>query len=220
MVESLEESKKEIISFIESNSFNLFLGFANFQNEVRWDSKQRTWKDFVEIAKNENVKTLIYYDSVFHEELDDVKTEIEQLQEDMNEYLDQINEIKLQLESYEEYSEKVSFIRLSWINEGICYSYELLAPWYENFLELKDQIQEALKKKAKKDSLKEEKRALAETKKKLAKLSRELVKWARSEGLKRITRPQLQAYLLENEIVITWENKLALIAMINKKLSQ
>jgi hypothetical protein len=220
LTEPLEESKKEIMSFIENNSFNLFYGFADFQNEVKWDSKQKTWKDFLEIAKNENVKTIIYYESSFQEELNDINKEIKQSQESADEYTDQTKEIQLQLKAYEEYSEKLSFILLSWVKDGICYSFRLLAPLYQQFLYFKDQIQEILTKKAKTNSLKEEKRALAETKNKLTKLSKELVEWAKSEGLKKITRPQLQAYLLENEISITWENKLALIAIINKKLSQ
>lgn len=218
--ESLEETKKQIMNFITSNRFNLFLGFTRIQNEVIWNSKQKTWKDLLEIAKNENIKTLIYYDSIFLEELEDVISEIKKIQENMDEDFGQLNEIKLQLKSYETYSEKLSFIQLGWVKEGICYSYQLLAPWYEKFIELKDQIHEILKEKAKTGSLEEEKRTLIATKKKLKKLSEEIAEWAKPEGLKKVTRPQLQAYLLENEIFLTWENKLSLITIINRKLEQ
>ena len=48
------------MSFIKNNNFHLFTGFPEIINIVKWNSDNKNWKDFISIANNENIKTIIY----------------------------------------------------------------------------------------------------------------------------------------------------------------
>ncbi|MBN1245059.1 hypothetical protein JXA31_05655 [Candidatus Bathyarchaeota archaeon] len=217
MEDSLENIKNEVMSFIKNNGFNLFIGFTSFTNEVRWDPESKNWTDFLEIAKKENIKTIVYDDSTLIELFDDLKQGIEQIQE-ISEDQNIVKETKKQIESYSDIAGKISFIQLSWIKEGVCYYFQLSSSVFDRILELKAQIGDILDTTKKTESLEKERRELSEKRDTLVKLSEEIATWAKSENLKKVTRPQVSAYLIEKEIYVSYENKLSLISMVNRKL--
>lgn len=220
MEDSLETTKKEIMSFINSNGLNLFVGIPNIKNKVRWNPKSENWKDFLEIARNEDVRTIVYDDLTLKELLDDSKAEIDQIQK--TEGLDQhlAKEIEKRLESYFDIADQTVYIQLSWVKEGVCYYFQLSSSVFDEVVDLKAQIDDILSSTSSTDSLEEQKRELSKAKETLVNLSEEIANWAKSENLKKVTRSQVSAYLVEKEIYVSYENKLTLIEMVNKKLRQ
>ena len=222
MKESLEETKKEILDFIKSNGFGVFYGSTRVENGVMWNPSQGDWKNFVNIAKNENIKTLICHESILSEELTEVSTAIDEYQTevDKKEDVQLLEESQSKLQSFEKFSEKIAWIHLSWIKGGVQYLFQLTSPWYDEFLEVQEEVQEFLKRKEEVISLEEKKESLKETKEKLSLLSTQILEWAKSQGLKRVTKGQVQFYLLENEIPLGWTDREMLYTMVNKELAK
>jgi len=219
---SLEETKKEILEYIKSNGFGVFYGSTRVENGVLWNPSQGDWKNFVNIAKNEDIKTLIYHESMLSEELTELSTAVDEYQIDLDkkEDVQLLKEFRSKLESFEEFSEKMAWVHLSWIKEGVQYLLQLTSPWYDEFLEVQEKVQEFLKGKEEAISLEEKRESLKETKEKLSLLSTQILKWAKSQGLMRVTKGQVQFYLLENEIPLGWTDREMLYTIVNKELAK
>lgn len=222
MKKSLEETKKEILEYIKSNGFGVFYGSTRVENGVLWNPSQGDWKNFVNIAKNEDIKTLIYHESMLSEELTELSTAVDEYQIDLDkkEDVQLLKEFRSKLESFEEFSEKMAWVHLSWIKEGVQYLLQLTSPWYDEFLEVQEKVQEFLKGKEEAISLEEKRESLKETKEKLSLLSTQILKWAKSQGLMRVTKGQVQFYLLENEIPLGWTDREMLYTIVNKELAK
>ena len=221
-MKGLEETKKEILDYINSNGFGIFYGSTSVKNGVLWNPSQGNWKNFVNIAKNEDIKTLIYHESILSEELIELSTAIDEYQIDLDkkEDVQLLKELQSKLKSFEEFSEKIAWIHLSWIKGEVQYLLQLTSPWYDEFLEVQEEVQAFLKGGEETISLEEKKESLKETKEKLSLLSKQILEWAKSQGLKRVTKGQVQVYLLENEIVLGWTEREMLYTMINKELAK
>lgn len=221
-MKNIEETKKEILDYIKKNGFGIFYGSIHVRNGVLWNPSQGDWKDFVNIAKNEDIKTLLYHESILSEELAELSTAISEYKIDLDkkEDVSLLKELQSKLKSFEEFSEKIAWIHLSWIKGGVHYLLQLTSPWYDEFLGVQEEAQKLLKEKEKAISLEEKEESLKETKKKLSLLSTKISKWARSQGLKRVTKSQVQVYLLENEIVLGWTEREMLFTMVNKELAK
>lgn len=224
MKEPLEETKKEILNYIHQKGFNVFYGsIGDLRNGVLWNPSQGDWKEFVNIAKNEGIKTLIYDECILSEELAELSQTINEYEteySDKKEDVQLLKEFRLKLKSFEEFSEKIAWIHLSWIKEGIGYLLQLTSPWYEEFRDVYE-AQNFLKgRKEETISLEEKKETLKKTKGKLSLLSTQILEWAKSQELKRITKGQVQVYLLENEIVLGWTEREMLYTMVNKELAK
>lgn len=220
MKKSLEETKKEILEYIQSNGFGVFYGSTRVENGVLWNPSQGDWKNFVNIAKNEDIKTLIYHESMLSEELTELSTTVDEYQIDLDkkEDVQLLKEFRSKLESFEEFSEKMAWVHLSWIKEGVQYVLQLTSPWYDEFLEVQEKVQEFLKGKEEAISLEEKRESLKETKGKLSLLSTQILKWAKSQGLTKVTKGQVQFYLLENEIPLGWTDREMIYTIVNKEL--
>lgn len=83
-MKGLEETKKEILDYVKRDGFGIFYGSMHVRNGVLWNPSQGDWKDFVNIAKNEDVKTLIYNESILSEELAELSTAISEYQIDLD----------------------------------------------------------------------------------------------------------------------------------------
>lgn len=221
-MKDLEETKKEILDFINQKGFNIFYGLIqDIRDTVLWNPSQGNWKDFINISENEGIKTLIYSELMLSEELAELSEAINQCQinRDEKEDVQRLKELRSKLKSFEKYSKNIAYIHLSWIKEGVRYLLQLASPWYDEFQEVYQEAQNFLKEKEA-ISLEEEKASLKETKEKLSLLSTQILEWAKSEGLNRVTKGQVQVYLLENEIVLGWTEREMLYTMVNKELAK
>ena len=221
-MKDLEETKKEILDYVNQKGFNIFYGLIpDIRDTVLWNLSQGNWKDFINIAKNEDIKTLIYGELILSEELAELSAINKyQVEPDKKEDVQRLKELRSKLKSYKKYSENIAYVHLSWIKEGVRYLLQLASPWYDEFQEVYQEAQNFLKEKEETVSLEEKKGSLKETKEKLSLLSTQVLEWAKSEGLKRVTKGQVQVYLLENEIVLGWTEREMLYTMVNKELAK
>ena len=199
---------------------NRFCGHVHRANEVMWESNQNDLEQFLKIAVKEDIKTLIYEEFLFREELENIIYNLDNSVDELDENSEQFAELKSKLKSYENYSDELFCIKLCWIKDGVCYGFQKLTAWFEEFLGLREQIQEILKSCARAEQEVEVKKSLGETKKKLDGLSKEIYEWAKSNDMKKVTRANLNIYLLDKEIGLTWADKEVLRSLINKQLSE
>ena len=190
-MKNLEETKKEILDHIKRQGFSIFYGSVSLDDAILWNRSQRDWKAFVDIAKNEGIKTLIYDEHILSEDL----AELSQLfNEYETEYSDKkdlqlLEEFRSKLKSFEEFSEKTAWVHLGWIKERIVYLLQMTSAWYEEFYSVYEKACNFLKERKEETiSLGEKEESLKDTKKRLSELSTEVVKWAKSQGLKRVTK--------------------------------
>jgi len=174
-------------------------------------------------AKNEGVKTLIYDEHILSEDLtglprlfDDYETKCSDKDD-----LQLLEKFRSKLKPFEEFSEKIAWVHLGWIKERIVYLLQITSPWYEEFHGVYEEAHNFLKERREETiSLEEKEESLKDTKKRLSVLSTEIVKWAKSQGLKKVTKNQVKVYLLENEIPIGWTEREMLYITANKELAK
>ena len=219
------ETKKEILDHIKNIGFNLFLGETELKNKVTWDNDYE-WKEFLEIAEKEGVKTLIFSNLIFDDKVTEFESEIEDFisqveisNEEIDQLVKQLEELKMELSMFKNQVGELMGLEISWIKEGICYTFQIIANWFDDFLELENRFREIMVF-PKEDPIEQAKKSITETKKNLTELSSEIVDWAKSEKMTKMTRSEIQMYLLEKETVLTWDNKETLRAMVNNKLKQ
>ncbi|MFQ6080379.1 MAG: hypothetical protein ACE5OW_01770 [Candidatus Bathyarchaeia archaeon] len=222
-MKNLEETKKEILDHAKKEGFSIFYGSISVDDAILWNQSQEDWKVFVNIAKNEGVKTLIYDEHILSEDL----SELLQL---FNEYeskcsdkkdLQLLEEFRSRLKSFEEFSDKTAWVHLGWIKERIAYLLQITSPWYEEFYRIYEKAHTFLKERKEETiSLEEKEESLKDTKKRLSLLSTEIVEWAKAQGLRTVTKNQVKVYLLENEIPIGWTEREMLYTIVNKELTK
>ncbi len=126
-VDSADNLSKEIIDYLTKESFNIFYGTISFEPEtlpdVSWQP-DRDWKEFLKIAKQEGVETIV--------------VDIDVLEES---YLDALTEEteEIDISEFKKYVGKVGGIELSWIKGGAVFRHSIMAKWYEEF---ESQVQE------------------------------------------------------------------------------
>ena len=225
-MKDLEETKKEILDYIKKNGFSIFYGSVQ-DVTVMWS--QGDWKDFINISKNEGVKTIIYHDCVLSEELAELSAINEYPIDDLDKQDVQfLKDLRSKSKSFTKFSEKIAYIQLVWIKEGDKYMLQLSSPWYDEFHDVYEKTLKFLEKKERETErktaetilLEEKKESLKEIKEKLSLLSTKIVEWAKSQKLNRVTKGQVQVYLLENEIPLGWTETITLYTMVNKELAK
>ena len=225
-MKDLEETKKEILDYIKKSGFSIFYGSVQ-DVTVMWS--QGDWKDFINISKNEGVKTIIYHDCVLSEELAELSAINEYPIDDLDKQDVQfLKDLRSKSKSFTKFSEKIAYIQLVWIKEGDKYMLQLSSPWYDEFHDVYEKTLKFLEKKERETErktaetilLEKKKESLKEIKEKLSLLSTKIVEWAKSQKLNRVTKGQVQVYLLENEIPLGWTETITLYTMVNKELAK
>lgn len=114
----------------------------------------------------------------------------------------------------DEYLGLHTFSNLFWENKGIEHTYDMPS-------EIRLKISRAnilARTQIHRESEKEKKEQMQKEKEELPSLVSHCIDWARTNGLKRLTLADVDAYLLEKNLEITRETKRALYAMANVKL--
>lgn len=130
-MKDIEKLKEKILEELNMQGFNVFYGEVNNSTEkaieVEWEEED-TWEDFLKIARNENIKTIIFEVNIFAEsQIDSV------LDEEENDIMAK----KEKIEAFRKYIGKPYSITLYWIKDNILFSYDAFADWwYNEFREL------------------------------------------------------------------------------------
>jgi hypothetical protein len=113
----LDSMKKEILANLQEKGFNIFYASELEQeneefsrlNEIRWSDENRNWREFLNVAKHEGIKTII----LECPKLDEI----------------QLSEIP-GAESFKKYVGKTCFLSMSWIKDQIKYTFYEASDWW------------------------------------------------------------------------------------------
>lgn len=130
---SLEKIKNEIVSHITKENILVFYGLdvtgAKIpSSEIHWQ-RRGDWKGFIQVAKSEGVKTLILQEQVLQAEdvsLEFMESRLEG-QEELNE------ELQKQIKKFSKYIGKIGELEISWIKDGVKYTFSERSQWYGDF---------------------------------------------------------------------------------------
>lgn len=126
----LEEKSKEILDYAKSQGFSIFYSkelSADYDLEAVWDRPEE-WREFFNIAKNEDVKTIIANIQVFEK---DAAFRIEDA--DHSTVEDLVNKAVVDPKELSEIDGKVGLYKFSWIKSGTIYSLSEITDWYKEY---------------------------------------------------------------------------------------
>lgn len=140
----LDSLKNEVLEYLRAAGLPIFYGFGipGEESYTYWDAGQYPdWRQFVDVAKESGARLLLFSSRMF--DADELRMARETLEEvemadndrdDANEFLDGIRS-KVG---------HVAWIRVAWQQENRRYAYERVAPWYEKFIDLIEEINDYL----------------------------------------------------------------------------
>jgi hypothetical protein len=134
---------KQIVRYVKSLGFNVFYGFVEypFSISVRWDKDQGDVKDFLKVAKAEDVRLIIidWFD------LDDQMIEERMIETDVIENADERDITERRNDTIESYRKNVgetAAITVSWVKDSVRYVYAEATDWWLGLGEIFDEIDE------------------------------------------------------------------------------
>ncbi len=137
---NLEDISKEILNYAKNQGFNIFyskeLSTEYDLAEAIWDQGSE-WKEFFNIAKDEDIKTIIANIQVFR------KDDAFKIDDENNPLLDQaLTQSKiLDLEELSKLDGKVGSYTFSWIKNGVRYSLSEITEWYKDYKSVMSSIE-------------------------------------------------------------------------------
>ncbi len=135
--ESLDNTVKEILDYIEKEGFNVFYADPEDNNEANayfvWD-KSKDWKDFFKVAKKEGITTIVANIRILHKDLlEDLEESLEgerqkpvelTNEDDIAKAADILNKMSKQVD-------KTASYNFVWVKDGLEYSLRDTTDWYD-----------------------------------------------------------------------------------------
>lgn len=136
-----EISVEKYISRARSFGLNVFFGSVSPEAlpVVYWDNNQGDFVKFMKVAKDSGATMIIVnLITLENEDIDDAKLN----EQDYPGQEGPVRELNSRLEGFRQYVGRVGMIELSWIKEGVAYSYIESVPWADDFTELLSAVDE------------------------------------------------------------------------------
>jgi hypothetical protein len=138
---NLDALKDEILRFLDASEFAVFRGHPGALDElpvVTWDSESfPDYRMFLDTANRSGEKTVIFIAASFDEEdIADVEADVALSGLDR----EHVRSIEQRLHRFRAHLGKVCFIQLAFDHRGRLYVYEMQPDWYNEYLELTDEL--------------------------------------------------------------------------------
>ncbi len=141
---NLDTLKDEMLSHLESGGFVVFHGYsrlAETDSFVSWDTgRHPDFRKFLEAASKAGVSLIVYHERVF----------TRKLLEEASDHLEGTNftgeerrGLEKRLREFRAYEGFTCALELSFDYQGRVYMFHLSAEWYEDYLDLMDEIEAA-----------------------------------------------------------------------------
>lgn len=145
MSPNLDELKNEVLQFLETQGFVIFHGYsrlADADSFVAWDTdRQPDYRQFLDAAKRAGVKLVVYHYREFAKgHLEDAAERLEACDISSEEQ----RSIEKRLREMRAYEGFTCALELSFEFEARVYLFNLRAEWYEEFLDLLEEIDAAM----------------------------------------------------------------------------
>jgi len=145
MTLNLDELKKEVLAYMEAEGFVVFHGYSRLaatDSFVAWDSDRLPdYRAFLGAAKKSGAKMIVYHFREFSAaHLAEAAEQIEDGELEADEQRDMERRLR-KLRSYEGFT---CALELSFDHEGRIYLFNLRAEWYDDYLDLMEELEVAL----------------------------------------------------------------------------
>jgi len=145
--DDLSKNYDQVLAHLKNEGFNVFysrnISDEEILPEVMWDDRDSSWKEFFNIAKKEEINTIIVQRENFR------KNDFEKLEDVMNETTivnqEIANEFKKAISEFKKYQDQLASVMFSWIKDGTKYSLSEKTTWFEEFEENFKQLQSQAK---------------------------------------------------------------------------
>jgi hypothetical protein len=142
---NLDLLKHEVLKYLEDEGFAVFHsspGGLDRQQMVLWNSE--TYPDyrmFIDVARKAGGKIVLFAtDQLESSDLDDLKSQIEEC--DLSR--DDRRELESRLRAFRKYEGATCTLEIGFDHEGRLYVFDVQPDWYDEFVELEDEIVEHL----------------------------------------------------------------------------
>jgi hypothetical protein len=139
---NLDSLKDEILHFLEASSFAIFRGHAGALDElpvVTWDSESfPDYRMFLDTAARSGEKVIIFIAATFEDDdIEDIEADVELSGLDR----EHARDIQQRLARFRAYLGRTCFIQIAFDHHSRLYVYELQPDWYNEYLELTDELE-------------------------------------------------------------------------------
>lgn len=138
---NLDSLKEEILRYLGASHFVVFRGTPGALDDlaaITWDSESfPDYRMFLDAAQRCGAKVIVLIAPAFNEEdLEDIEAEIALSGMER----DQARDIEKRLKRFRTYKGRTCILQMAFNYESQLYVYELQPDWYNEFLELTDEI--------------------------------------------------------------------------------
>lgn len=142
---NLDELKNEVLAYLEAEGFVVFHGYsrlADADSFVAWDTDRRPeYRSFLNAAKMAGVKMIVYH---FREFSPTHLEDAEERLEDSELAVEERRDIERRLRGLHTFEGFTCALELSFDYEGRVYLFNLRAEWYDDYLDLVEELDAAL----------------------------------------------------------------------------
>jgi hypothetical protein len=132
--------KDDMVAFIEGHGMRRLPGYVTEDiPAILWENEDNpdSWKDFVEMAKHAGALFITISEvKLDREELDELVEEASELN-----YPDEEATELVEAQWLLKYADKVGYIQLGFVHQGIVFLHETTTEWYERYQELLEGIE-------------------------------------------------------------------------------
>ncbi len=140
----LQRLKTEILEYLRSVGLPVFycLGIPGDEGFIFWDHAQYPdWRQFIDVAKESGARMFLFSSrDLTLEELQTAREALEEVAAESSEREDAV----AFLDSLHQHVGHGAWVRVAWQQDGRRFAYERVAPWYENLLDLLDELSDHL----------------------------------------------------------------------------
>lgn len=138
--QNLDSLRSEIESYLTSNDFVVFHGYSRRLEEsplVEWDTlRHPDFKAYLAVARQLGVKVVVFHHREFAAGV--IEDAVDDLE--MSYGYDEDGSLRRRLNELRVYEGFTCAIEMSFAHEGTLYLWEALAPWYEEYRDIRDEI--------------------------------------------------------------------------------
>jgi hypothetical protein len=142
--QDLDRLKGEVLDYLRAAGLPIYycFGMPGEEGFAYWDTEQHPdWRQFTDVAREAGARMFLFSSREFaDEELMSAREtlgEVEMADNDREDAGDFLNTLRPNVG-------KIAWLRISWQQDGRRFAFERVAPWYDKFLDLMDEIGGAL----------------------------------------------------------------------------
>jgi len=136
----LDRMRNEMLGYLRQAGLPVFygLGGPDEENFTFWDTRgYPDWRQFVDVAKESGARLLVFSSSALDEA--DLDMALEHLEETTID-ADERHQFQERISGLRRKEGQAAWVRIAYEHEGRWFAYERIAPWYDEFRDMMEEI--------------------------------------------------------------------------------